>query len=48
MTTLPVAITRIDPTLPLPVYQITGAAAFDLTTRETTVIAPRALDSALK
>lgn len=43
MTTLPVAITRIDPTLPLPVYQTTGAAAFDLTTRETTVIAPRAI-----
>jgi len=33
-----VFIQRIDPTLPLPQYQTAGAAAFDLVTRETTVI----------
>ncbi len=33
-----VFITRIDPTLPLPQYHTAGAAAFDLVTRETTVI----------
>ncbi len=35
-----VDITRIDPTLPLPEYHTSGAAAFDLTVRETTVIEP--------
>ncbi len=38
-----VQISRIDPTLPLPEYHSAGAAAFDLTTRETTVIAPHAI-----
>ncbi len=33
-----VSVTRIDPTLPLPEYHTAGAAAFDLVTRETTVI----------
>ena len=35
-----VSIQRIDPTLPLPSYQTTGAVGFDLITRETTVIEP--------
>jgi dUTP pyrophosphatase len=38
-----VAITRVDQSLPLPTYQTAGAAAFDLTTRETTIIAPRSI-----
>lgn len=33
-------ITRVDPSLPLPEYHSAGAAAFDLTVRETTVIEP--------
>ncbi len=33
-----VTVQRIDPTLPLPQYQTAGAAAFDLVTRETTII----------
>ena len=33
-----VSIQRIDSTLPLPQYHTAGAAAFDLVTRETTVI----------
>jgi dUTP pyrophosphatase len=37
-----VQIKRIDPTLELPTYQTKGAAAFDLVTRETTVIQPGA------
>lgn len=37
---LPVSITRIDPTLPLPQYESDGAVGFDLVTRETTVIEP--------
>ncbi len=35
-----VSIQRIDPTLPLPEYHSSGAAAFDFVTRETTVIQP--------
>jgi dUTP pyrophosphatase len=35
-----VSIQRIDPTLPLPKYESAGAVAFDLVTRETTVIQP--------
>lgn len=35
-----VHITRVDPTLELPQYHSKGAAAFDLVTRETTVIEP--------
>lgn len=35
-----VQITRIDPTLPLPSYQSSGAVGFDLVTRETTLIPP--------
>lgn len=35
-----ISIQRIDPTLPLPEYHSRGAAAFDLMTRETTVIPP--------
>jgi dUTP pyrophosphatase len=38
-----VSLKRIDPTLPLPQYHSSGAAAFDVVTRETTVIAPHAL-----
>lgn len=38
-----VFIQRIDPALPLPEYHTAGAAAFDFVTRETTVIAPRAM-----
>ncbi len=36
-------IQRIDPELPLPDYHTPGAAAFDLVTRETTVIQPGAI-----
>ncbi|AKM84544.1 MAG: deoxyuridine 5'-triphosphate nucleotidohydrolase Dut, dUTP pyrophosphatase [candidate division Kazan bacterium GW2011_GWA1_50_15] len=35
-----VRITRIDKTLPLPIYKTAGAAGFDLITREDTVIRP--------
>lgn len=35
-----VDIQRIDPTLPLPPYSTNGAIAFDVITRETTVIEP--------
>lgn len=35
-----VNIKRIDPSLPLPTYQTTGAACVDLLARETTIIAP--------
>lgn len=38
-----VSIQRIDPTLPLPSYHTSGAAAFDFITRETTTIAPRTI-----
>ncbi len=38
-----VSIQRIDPTLPLPEYHTSGAAAFDFVTRETTVIPPRGM-----
>lgn len=38
-----VNIQRIDNTLPLPTYQTSGAAAFDLYARETTVIPPHSL-----
>ncbi len=38
-----VSIQRVDATLPLPEYQTAGAAAFDLVTRETTIIAPHAI-----
>ena len=38
-----VSLQRIDQTLPLPEYHTSGSAAFDLVTRETTVIAPNAL-----
>ncbi len=33
-----VSLHRIDPTLPLPEYHTSGAAAFDFVTRETTII----------
>ncbi|PIR70009.1 MAG: dUTP diphosphatase [Candidatus Niyogibacteria bacterium CG10_big_fil_rev_8_21_14_0_10_46_36] len=38
-----VRIKRIDKTLPLPVYQTTGAAAFDLYARTDTVVEPQSL-----
>jgi dUTP pyrophosphatase len=38
-----IAIQRIDPSLPLPRYESTGAAGFDFITREDTVIAPGAI-----
>jgi len=38
-----ISLTRIDTTLPLPTYQTTGAAGFDLLTRVTTVIEPGAI-----
>ena len=38
-----VHVQRIDPSLPIPQYHSKGAAAFDLITRETTVIAPKAI-----
>lgn len=38
--TLPVSIRRIDSLLPLPSYQTSGSAAFDLITRIDTVIPP--------
>ena len=36
-----VSLQRIDTSLPLPQYETTGAVAFDVITRETTVIAPK-------
>ena len=41
--TMKVSLRRIDPTLPLPDYHSSGAAAFDFVTRETTVVAPQSL-----
>ncbi len=38
--TLPVSIRRIDQSLPLPSYHTSGAAAFDLVTREDTCVQP--------
>ncbi len=38
-----VFLQRIDPTLPLPFYHTAGAAAFDLITREKTVIEPKSI-----
>lgn len=38
-----VSVQRIDPSLPLPSYHTHGAVGFDLITRETTVIAPKAV-----
>lgn len=38
-----VDIHRVDPTLPLPTYATPGAAAFDLLTRETTVVESRSI-----
>ncbi len=38
-----VSLQRIDPTLPLPEYHTSGAAAFDFVTRETTIIPPRGM-----
>lgn len=38
-----VRIQRIDPSLPLPRYESSGAVGFDLVTRETTVIEPNAI-----
>lgn len=37
---LPVRITRIDATLPLPVYETPGAVGFDLLARVETTVAP--------
>ncbi len=34
---------RLDPSLPLPTYETTGAVAFDFVTRETTIIQPKTL-----
>lgn len=36
-------IQRVDPTLPLPTYATAGAVAFDVITRETTVVEPGAI-----
>ena len=38
-----VRIKRIDPTLPLPEYQTSGACAFDLYARETTTISAKSI-----
>lgn len=38
-----VHITRVDPTIELPQYHTAGAAAFDLVTRQTTVIEPKSI-----
>ena len=38
-----VSITRIDTDLPLPQYESSGAAGFDIVTRETTTIEPSAI-----
>ncbi len=38
-----ISLQRIDKSLPLPEYHTSGAAAFDFVTRETTVIAPKAI-----
>jgi len=40
MQNVPVKIKLFDPSLPLPAYQTSGAAAFDLYSRETVTIAP--------
>jgi len=39
----PVSIQRVDASLPLPGYATHGAVGFDLITRETTVIEPKAI-----
>lgn len=41
--TMHVSITRIDPSLPLPKYESTGAVGFDFVTRQTTHIEPGAI-----
>lgn len=38
-----VKITRIDKSLPLPIYQTKGSVAFDVYVRETTVIEPNSI-----
>jgi dUTP pyrophosphatase len=38
-----ISISRVDTTLPLPTYATSGAAAFDVVTRETTVVEPGAI-----
>lgn len=38
-----VPLQRIDTSLPLPTYQTAGAVGFDILTRETTTIEPRAI-----
>lgn len=38
-----VSITRIDPALPLPQYESSGAVGFDVITRQTTTIEPGAI-----
>jgi dUTP pyrophosphatase len=38
-----VSLRRVDPSLPLPQYASKGAVGFDLVTRETTVIQPKAI-----
>jgi dUTP pyrophosphatase len=43
MFNMQVAITRIDPTLPLPAYQTSGAAAFDIYSRIDITIPPHTL-----
>jgi dUTP pyrophosphatase len=35
-----ISLSRVDPSLPLPSYQSTGAVGFDIITRETTVVEP--------
>lgn len=44
MQQLRVAITRIDTTLPLPVYATTGSVGFDLVCREDVKIPPRQIE----
>lgn len=39
-----VNISRIDPSLPLPVYETTGSVGFDLVARTTTVVEPRSIE----
>jgi len=43
MTPLKVRIQRIDPALPLPVYETDGSVGFDLIARETTTLAPQTI-----
>lgn len=38
-----IQVQRVDPTLPLPTYATSGAVAFDVVTRETTVVEPGAI-----